>query len=301
MVTAAVGVAAAATVKALPAPVPFGEMMVTVPVVAPTGTVAVIVVLFTTVAGVVVPLKLTWVAPRNPVPVMVTTVPTDELVGLIDVIAAGAGGGGGGTVTVSCVAATTVPFGVITLTLTGPAVAASGMLVVICVPAGLTLTAAESPPNETAVAPEKLVPLMVTTLPMSPVAGVKPVMVGANGLVITVNCATDVRLPLGKVTTIEPAPTVAPTGTNTSRRVALITLNIAAVPLTVTAVAVSRPRPPTCTIAPTCPDEGSNPSNVGLGSVSDGVGVMPCDTAAAVGKASTEASPANAVAVSLGM
>ena len=73
----------AVTVKATPLLVPPGVLIVTLPVVAPMGTVVVAVVEFVTLkVPAVVPLKLTPVAPVKPVPVSVTLVPTGPLVGL---------------------------------------------------------------------------------------------------------------------------------------------------------------------------------------------------------------------------
>src|SRR6476646_5790571 len=56
----------------------------------------------------------------------------------------------------------------------GPVVAPAGTVVVI-VPEGLTVKAATTPLNETAVAPVKAVPVIVTLVPTGP-------KVGANGL-----------------------------------------------------------------------------------------------------------------------
>src|SRR5581483_4954936 len=72
---------------------PFGPVTETGPDVAPAGTVAVIVELDTTVKGAAVPLKATDVAPVNPLPEIVTNVPTGPEVGRNDVIVGGAGGG----------------------------------------------------------------------------------------------------------------------------------------------------------------------------------------------------------------
>lgn len=69
-------------VKAVPEEaVPQGAVTATTPVEAPAGTVAVIVVLFTTVNEALVPLNVTAVAPVNPVPLIVTRVPAVPAVG----------------------------------------------------------------------------------------------------------------------------------------------------------------------------------------------------------------------------
>jgi len=65
------------------------------------------------------------------------------------------------------------------------------------------------PLNLTADDPVKFVPVMVTAVAISPLAGVKLVMVGADGR--TVKFDADVAVPLGLVTVI--LPVVAATGT----------------------------------------------------------------------------------------
>lgn len=62
---------------------------------APAGTVAVMVVAFTTVNTDVTPLKRTWVIPLKLVPVMVTRVPIPPEVG-VKLVMEGEGTGGGG-------------------------------------------------------------------------------------------------------------------------------------------------------------------------------------------------------------
>src|SRR5206468_2120575 len=87
----------AVTVKALAlTPVPAVVVTLSVPVVAPLGTVACIWVSESTVTRVAgVPFKATWVAPVTKfVPVRVTAVPTGPLVGVNDVIVGGIVGGG---------------------------------------------------------------------------------------------------------------------------------------------------------------------------------------------------------------
>jgi len=71
-------------------PVPAAVVTLTLPVVAPLGTVVSIRVSETTVKEVAtVPLKNTWVAPVKFVPVMVTAVPTGPLDGVNEVIVGG--------------------------------------------------------------------------------------------------------------------------------------------------------------------------------------------------------------------
>ena len=65
------------------------------------------------------------------------------------------------------------------------------------------------PLNATAVAPVKFVPLIVTLVPVGPLAGVKLVIVGA--LAVTVKLVALVAVPPGAVTLS--GPVVAPAGT----------------------------------------------------------------------------------------
>jgi hypothetical protein len=134
------------------------------PVVAPAGTVAVTVPELLTVNVATLPPNETAVAPVKFVPVIVTPVPTAPIVGAKEVMAG---------VTVKRVVVTKgPPLGVVTVM--GPVVAPAGTVVVI-VPEGLTVNVAATPLNETAVAPAKVVPVIVTPVPTGP-------KVGANGL-----------------------------------------------------------------------------------------------------------------------
>lgn len=72
-----------------------------------------------------------------------------------------------------------------------------------------TVKVALVPLNLTPDAPVKFVPVMVTAVAISPLAGVKLVIVGAGGS--TVKFDADVAAPLGVVTVI--LPVVAATGT----------------------------------------------------------------------------------------
>jgi len=75
--------------------------------------------------------------------------------------------------------------------------------------AEVTVKAAVVPLNVTAVAPVKFVPLIVTLVPVGPLAGVKLVIVGA--LAVTVKLVALVAVPPGAVTLS--GPVVAPAGT----------------------------------------------------------------------------------------
>ena len=143
--------------------VPSSVVTLMAPVVAPKGTVVLTVpgLLTVNVAG--VPPNETAVAVKF-VPVMVTLVPTAPLAGAKEVMAG---------VTVKRVVVTKGPLlGVVTVM--GPVVAPAGTVVVI-VPEGLTVKVAATPLNETAVAPVKAVPVMVTLVPTEP-------KIGVNGL-----------------------------------------------------------------------------------------------------------------------
>jgi hypothetical protein len=110
------------------------------------------------------PLNETAVTPVKFVPVIVTPVPTGPLAGAKEDMAG---------VTVKRVVVIKGPLlGVVTVM--GPVVAAAGTVVVI-VPEGPSVNVAATPLNETAVAPAKVVPVIVTTVPAGP-------KVGANGL-----------------------------------------------------------------------------------------------------------------------
>jgi hypothetical protein len=107
--------------------VPPGVVTAIGPVVAPTGTVAVIWVFESTVKLAVVLLNFTAEAPRKPVPVTCTEVPTGPLVGSNEVIV-----GTGEAVTVKFIALVAVPSGFVTEI--APVVAPAGTVaVIVCV------------------------------------------------------------------------------------------------------------------------------------------------------------------------
>lgn len=109
-------------------------------------------------------------------------------------------------VTVKLFAEVALPPGVVTENLA--VVAAAGTVVVIWV-ALFTVNVAALLPSETAVAPVKFVPVIVTEAPTCPLAGLKFVIVGAGG--VTVKLLAEVPLPADVVT--ETFPVVAPLGT----------------------------------------------------------------------------------------
>src|SRR5205814_2357754 len=192
--------------------VPPGVVTLIGPLVAPAGTVAVIAVAELTVKLALVPLNSTAEAPVKLVPLIVTLVPTGPLLGVKLVIV-------GGLITVKLAALLAVPPGVVTLI--GPLVAPAGTVVVIAV-AELTVKLALTLLNSTAVAPLKLVPLMVTLVPTGPLLGVKLVIVGG---LMTVELAALLAVPSEVVTLI--GPLVAPAGTVAVIAVAELTVKLA--------------------------------------------------------------------------
>jgi hypothetical protein len=195
---------------------------ITLPVVAPAGTFAVILVALQAVTDVTaVPLNVTvlvpCVAPKL-VPAMITEAPTAPVFGSKLVIA-----GGGVTVKVTPVLAS-APTVTTTLPVVAPAGTVTAMLAALQV-----LTTAAVPLNVTVLPPcaaPKFVPAMVTNAPIAPEFGAKLVMPGAtvkgNPLLATPDTVT---------TTL---PVMAPAGTVTTMLVALQVTTTAAVPLKVT-------------------------------------------------------------------
>ena len=142
-------------------------------------------------------LKVTEVAPVKFVPLIVTLVPTDPLVGEKPVIV-------GGLTTVNALELVAVPPAVVALI--GPVVAPAGTVARIAV-AEVSVKLALTELKVTEVAPVKFVPLMVTLVPTGPLAGAKPVIAGGG---TTVN-ALLLAEPPGVVTLN--GPVVAPAGT----------------------------------------------------------------------------------------
>src|SRR5262249_42201746 len=131
---------------------PPGVITVTGPVVAPAGTVVLIVVALVTDAGAATPLNFTVLPPTKVVPVIVTLVPTAPLSGVrLSIV--------GTTLKVGPSAA---PPGVVTATT--PVVAVAGTCVSMCVSSLPPSTVAATPLNFTA-APARLVPWIVTAAP----------------------------------------------------------------------------------------------------------------------------------------
>jgi hypothetical protein len=148
---------------ALVAVPPDGSDTLMGPVVAPDGTVAVILLVLLKVDVAETPLKLTEVAPVKLAPEIATLVPTGPLVGVKLVIRSATRKVNGAVVA--------VPAGFVTLI--GPVVALAGTVAVICVFESTPYVAA-TPLNLTAVVPEKLTPVMTTLAPTPPLPGENP-------------------------------------------------------------------------------------------------------------------------------
>ena len=106
-------------------------------------------------------------------------------------------------------------------------------------------------PKVTLVAPVKLVPVKVTVVPIVPLVGLKPVMVGGLRMVKFVKLVA-LKEPL----LTEIGPVVAPTGTDTVIVFASITLKVALTPLNLTVVIPVKLLPEMVTKEPTAPEVG---------------------------------------------
>ncbi len=250
-----VGTAPVTTVKlfALVA-VPLGVVTVILPVVAPEGTLVVIrVPPEFTLKLAETPLNLTEVVPVKFVPLTVTFVPTDPLVGeKLEMV-------GTAPVTVKSFALVAVPLGVVTVI--RPVVAPDGTFVVILVPWELTLKSAEMPLKATFVVPVNPVPLIVTEVPTGPLVGENEVIVGADAAVVTVKFDALVAVPSGVVTMI--FPLMAPVGTVAVTLVDETLLKAADVFLNFTPVTSMKLVPLIVTEVPTGPEDGENEVIVG--------------------------------------
>jgi hypothetical protein len=159
-----------------------------------------------------------------------------------------------------------LPPGVVTEIL--PVVAALGTVAAICV-ALFTVKLAAVPLKASAVAPVRLLPVMVTTVPMAPLAGAKLAMLGAGAC--TVKLLAERAFPPAVVTEI--LPLVAPLGTVAAICVALFTVKLAAVPLNATMLAPLRLVPVMVTVIPTGPLAGVKLATLGADA---GGGALDC-------------------------
>src|SRR6266403_762979 len=228
--------------------VPAGVVTLTRPVVAPAGTVAWIAVAELTVNVALTPLNATAEAPVKFVPLIVTLIPTDPLVGAKLAIV-------GGLTTVNQLALVVEPPGVVTRS--GPVVAPAGTVAWIAV-SEVTAKLAPKPLNATVVAPVKFAPLIVTLVPTDPLVGAKLAIVGG---LTTVNALLLVAVPPGVVTLS--GPVVAPAGTVAWIAVSEVTVKLAPKPLNATVVAPLKFVPLIVTLVPTDPLVGAKLAIVG--------------------------------------
>jgi hypothetical protein len=223
------------------------------PVVAPEGTVAVICVFELTVnPGAGVALNVTADAPHRFVPVIVTEVPTGPLVGLKELMAAARL-----PVTVKVAALLTVTLSA-PVTEILPLFAPAGTVAVIF-SEEFTVYEALVPPNATAVAPVKFVPVIVTEVPTGPQVGTNE-EIEALAPEVTTKSPVLVAVELSAATT-EILPVVAPVGTVA----VMLTLEFTVKPLAPTDVLLNftflapvKPWPLMDTEVPTGPLWGEN-------------------------------------------
>src|SRR6266850_584546 len=231
------------TVKFTPLLATPPTVTTTLPVVAPLGTDATMLVALQLVVLAVVPLKVTVsvVVPKL-VPVMVTAVPTGPEVGFRLVMA------GADEVTVKFTPLLETPP---TVTTTLPVVAPPGTDATMLVALQLVVVAVV-PLKVTVPVVPKLVPVMVTAVPTGPEIGFRLVMAGAEE--VTVKVTPLLATPPTVTTTL---PVVAPLGTDATMLVALQLVVLAVVPLKVTvSVVVPKFVPVMVTAVPTGPVVG---------------------------------------------
>ena len=130
-----------------------------------------------------------------------------------------------------------------------PVTAPDGTVAVTCVSEFTVNVVAANPPNVTCVVCERLTPLMATTVPTGPWSGLKPWILGGTRKLVLL-----VSVPPGVVT--RTGPVRAPAGTLVVICVPETTVNAAATPSKLTAVAPVRLRPVIVTFLPTMADVG---------------------------------------------
>jgi hypothetical protein len=152
-----------------------------------------------------------------------------------------------------------LPPGVVMLI--GPLVAPVGTVAPICVLL-VTVYVALLPLKATLLAPLKLLPLIVTAVPTGPVVGLKSLIVGGGGGIVTLKPAPLVALPAGVVTVI--GPLVAPAGTVALIWVLPPTVKPALAPLKSTFDVFWNHCPLIVTVVPTGPLVGLKPLMTGV-------------------------------------
>ena len=207
----------------------------------------------------VIPLNLTAVTPVRFVPVIVTLVPGLPLAGVNDVIV-----GAAPTPKLVALVAAAEPA---VVTWIGPEVAPVGTVAVIDVPDTTVNEVAAVALNWTVVAPQKFVPVMVTTVPTGPPVGVNDVIVGAAAaetLKSSSRPLSNDAAPL--LTTTLPVPVIAAHGTVAVIDVSDPTVNGATAPPIVTLVVAGLLKlvPVIDTTVPRAPADGDTPVTVGV-------------------------------------
>src|SRR5256885_2316201 len=196
-----------------------------------------------------VPLMFTPVVPVKFAPVIVTVQPAAPLAGEKLLIA-----GAPVEVGVKLLLLQSVVFGVFTLI--HPLSAPPGTVAVICV-SEFTVKVAGTRKKVSALAPVKLVPVIVTVVPIVPLAGVNELMCG-----VTVKLAGDAAEPKELVKLI--GPVVGPLGPLALNCVSeMAHIVVAGVPLNLTAVAPVKFVPVSVTVQPVDPLVGENELIVG--------------------------------------
>jgi hypothetical protein len=189
-----------------------------------------------------VPLMLTALVPVKFVPVSVTVQPADPLAGEKEVIV-----GAPAEIAAKLLLLQAVPSAVFTLI--QPLSAPPGTVAVICV-SDTTVKLAGTRKKVTAVAPVRFVPVIVTVVPIVPLAGVNELMWG-----VTVKLAVDTAEPIEFVSVI--GPLVAPLGTLALNCVSETPhIIVAGVPLKLTPVVPVKFVPVNVIVQPTDPLPG---------------------------------------------
>lgn len=249
-----VGVGATVKLFVLKIVMPFRVKEI-LPVVAPIGTVVVILVAVEAVTLAATPLKVKMLSSGIALkfePLIMTVAPTAPLAGLKPAIE-----GVGETLKLDPVVMV-IPF---TFMEMGPEVAPAGTLVAI-LDVVEVVTEANVPLNDTVGMVMKFVPVIVTTVPTAPLVGLKPVTVGEDN---TVKLAALVMVT--PLTVIEILPVVAPAGTLAVMLLVVDAVTVADVLLNFTTLftgVVLKFVPEIMTVALTAPLDGLNPVRVGV-------------------------------------
>ena len=212
------------------------------------GTVAVICVGETTVkvAFAVEPVNPTELTEVRLVPVIVTSAPGEAVVGVKELIVGGAA---------KSALAVAVPEGAVMLI--GPLMRLAGTIALMVVADTTLNDAAGVAPKQTAVAPDRFAPVIVTAVPAAPRAGEK-LLIAADA---TANVPVATPVLTGVSTEIRPETAFA--GTATVIDVADTVVGLIATPANFTAVAPVKFAPVIVKLVPVAPDAGLNDATAG--------------------------------------